>query len=1228
MTKTAGRQLPEAPSLWRLTGIDGAGAGLEPALTRPERLVSPDSWAGHLPFAFWLVAAARPRRYVELGVHTGNSYCSIAQAVLKYKLATECFGIDHWYGDVQAGLYGEDVYQDLKAWHDPRFGQFSRLLRMSFADGRAYVEDGSVDILHIDGLHTYEAVREDFETWQSKMSDRGIVLFHDTNVFQSDFGVCDYWQEIKSRYPTFEFLNSNGLGVAYVGTQPIRDVLPDVAGLFRLNEDERQVSAIRRYFSQLGDGHVQAIRFAEMQQRGERSARQLQRAYEDLAALDRDRSAVLAARAPLQDKALKWDQLYVRTGGSISLDLDGVSEALGRLYNSDNPQARRDRNILKRQLTQLVQSGTFEPHYRDLALWAAKRVWTKLATRLRRLPVGEGDATIAAIRDSGLFDEQHYSLTAAARAAGQDPLEHYLQIGEARRISPSKGFDPDYYARRNRDVDQTGFGLLRHFVLFGQTEQRPAVTPAKRMVLPEMPSTQRPRVLLLVEHDTDIATSFAVSVAARIDRTHDVILLVPAGSGLGERFSGVAKAVVFFPDEPDIEGVDRNEVLARIVAELQPSFGVVMSVRSRVNVRGLAAAGLGLVQLVDEFSSSVRPHGSAYEFLPWAHRLVFPSRTVAGSFVEEHPYLSRRQMAVLPPAADPTIKAQDLGFGRQDYQAGVRKLVRPSQHEGDVLVLGYGELTPQSGIEAFIALAAETGARSGQGRSLYFVWVAPDYDGENGSDYARLIAALIKRTGVGDYCRIVSTDADIETVLHCIDIYALTAPMDAMSHNAIAAVRAGKPVVCFESGSSLAEVLKGDETTHVLVSSHLKLSDLSDSVLRLSDDCELYRKTQAACLALSAAVFSSSSYVDRVLQFGEEARQEALAIQQDYQLVQQAQPPVFQEAVFGGSWPVDLYPQDLLHTYLLRSRIARSTSGSLATGLRRPMAGFNPLIYAEDCTGYDGSRDPLADWLEAGRPDGRWTHPLVQPSAATTKPIRATTLLHGHFYYTDLLEDFVTRLRMNASLVDVVITVPDDAKAQQARQVLASASLKGTTSVQVVGNRGRDIGPFLTGLDPALLGRYEIVGHVHGKKSPHVEKLTGDQWRNFLWEHLIGGAHPAADACLAAFEADPKLGLVFPEDAHLHGWDDNLALAEQLAKKMGRVDPLPKAFEWPIGTMFWARTAALKPLFDLKLDWSDYPTEPLAGDGTLLHALERLVPFAVEQAGYGYAAAFLPEVQR
>ena len=62
--------------------------------------------------------------------------------------------------------------------------------------------------------------------------------------------------------------------------------------------------------------------------------------------------------------------------------------------------------------------------------------------------------------------------------------------------------------------------------------------------------------------------------------------------------------------------------------------------------------------------------------------------------------------------------------------------------------------------------------------------------------------------------------------------------------------------------------------------------------------------------------------------------------------------------------------------------------------------------------------------------------------------------------------------------------------------------------------------------------------------------------------------------------------------------------------------------------MFWARPEALKPLFELKLDLSEVPVEPLPLDGTSLHALERLLPLVVEKAGYGYATTYVADVIR
>src|SRR5262245_53545580 len=133
-----------------------------PAFWMPDHLVEPPGWAAHIPFAFWIVAAARPRRIVELGTHTGNSYLAFCQAVKRLGLGTACYAVDTWKGDDHSGRYGEEVFLALSAYHDRMYSDFSQLLRMTFDEGVHHFTDGSIDLLHIDGYHTYEAVKRDF----------------------------------------------------------------------------------------------------------------------------------------------------------------------------------------------------------------------------------------------------------------------------------------------------------------------------------------------------------------------------------------------------------------------------------------------------------------------------------------------------------------------------------------------------------------------------------------------------------------------------------------------------------------------------------------------------------------------------------------------------------------------------------------------------------------------------------------------------------------------------------------------------------------------------------------------------------------------------------------------------------------------------------------------------------------------------------------------------------
>ena len=214
----------------------------------PDRLQVVSAWYEHVPFAFYLTEVAQPKCLVELGTHNGVSFLAFCQAVQTLSLDTKTFAIDTWEGDEMAGYYGPEVFDELRTYHDSRYAKFSSLLRMTFDKGVDYFSDGSIDLLHIDGLHTYEAVKHDFENWYKKLTPNAIVIFHDTNVRENDFGVWRYWEELKQKYTSFEFFHGHGLGVL-----TLADNFPQ--GL-RVDKNGVTLNKFRNFFAVLGQKHL------------------------------------------------------------------------------------------------------------------------------------------------------------------------------------------------------------------------------------------------------------------------------------------------------------------------------------------------------------------------------------------------------------------------------------------------------------------------------------------------------------------------------------------------------------------------------------------------------------------------------------------------------------------------------------------------------------------------------------------------------------------------------------------------------------------------------------------------------------------------------------------------------------------------------------------------------------------------------------------------------------
>jgi len=161
------------------------------------------AWRGHEDFARWLVREVQPGLVVDLGVDYGFSSLVFARAGAK-----RVIGIDSFEGDPEAGM--RDTYDDVLARMRSLSIDNLELIRGYFSDV-AQSWTLPIDILHIDGRHRYEDIREDYAEWSRFVRPGGVVLLHDTTVVKEPFGVHRFFAEID--LPKANFLHSNGLGV-------------------------------------------------------------------------------------------------------------------------------------------------------------------------------------------------------------------------------------------------------------------------------------------------------------------------------------------------------------------------------------------------------------------------------------------------------------------------------------------------------------------------------------------------------------------------------------------------------------------------------------------------------------------------------------------------------------------------------------------------------------------------------------------------------------------------------------------------------------------------------------------------------------------------------------------------------------------------------------------------------------------------------------------------------
>jgi glycosyltransferase involved in cell wall biosynthesis/uncharacterized coiled-coil protein SlyX len=812
---------------------------------------------------------------------------------------------------------------------------------------------------------------------------------------------------------------------------------------------------------------------------------------------------------------------------------------------------------------------------------------------------------------SALFGAKRKQLQTASAKSLKQPIEKVMHgLGELAEYFGElpKGFDPDAYLKLNPDLMEAGVDPIPHYLRHGRHEGR-------AFSLPDVCSNYELNIdretILVVGHEASRtgAPMLTINLVQALAVRYNVVVLLLGGGPLCDAFLNAATAVMTAPT------ARANPVLVELIIghlfeRFNFKFAVINSIESRIVLPSLGNRFIPTITLIHEFASCYPCPRDVFA-LPviWSSELVFSTTVTMENALTECPGLVGWSAHVLPQGRC-LVPLEE--FSEEQLQAEgnrIRSLIRPKgAADKSVVVLGAGYVHIRKGVDLFIDCAARV-ARAPEGNRCRFVWIGKGYDPDNDPGYSVYLADQVRRAGLQERVFFIDETAAIEAAYEEADLFLLSSRLDPLPNVAIDAMAHGVPVLCFDKTTGIAEFLIDSGLRSHCVAAYLDSADMAEKILTLAGSQVLRTQVAKQSRETSMAYFDMKKYVGRLESLAQGACDSSKQEKADTQVI------------LGSG----LFRQDFacrLQGSSIEKKVCEYVrTWASGTGRRKPFPGFHPGIYLEQHGLASEGADPFADYLRAGRPEGPWHYPVIVAGETREKdlPSSQRVALHLHVYYPELLQEITSRLSRNLICPDLFVSITNE----EARDLVVNQleDYKGNVvDIQLVPNRGRDIGPFFKAFGQRIQGNYDFIGHIHTKKTAIVkDDAIGESWYQFLLENLLGGeSGTMMDNILGKMNDDNSIGMVFPDDPWVVTWGPNRVLAESLALRIG-LQKLAEHFIFPVGTMFWARTSALAPLMNLKLDWDDYPQEPLPYDGTLLHAIERLLPSVLSVGNLRFA---------
>lgn len=292
-----------------------------------------------------------------------------------------------------------------------------------------------------------------------------------------------------------------------------------------------------------------------------------------------------------------------------------------------------------------------------------------------------------------------------------------------------------------------------------------------------------------------------------------------------------------------------------------------------------------------------------------------------------------------------------------------------------------------------------------------------------------------------------------------------------------------------------------------------------------------------------------------------------------------------------------------------------------------PSPNFDGMQYLKNNSDvYLHQMNPLLHYINHGMEEGRlvgekrkeWVPASSIEVVLPVEEKKIDLAIVLHIYYEDYVAKYAEILSNFFTEFTLYVTTPFDAVADKAKKMFGNMANIKNLNISIVPNKGRNFGPFLVEFSQDILN-HEYMIHLHSKKSLHSGREQS-HWSNYLTEYLLADQVHIRKV-IEIFDKNKKYGLFYPKSfwnmpSWVNHWLKNKAQGVQFIKNEVGVDCESDFFAYPVGGMFICRVKAFKKLLQKKWSYDDWPEEPLPADGTILHVLERALPFYAKEAGY------------